>query len=128
MNLNTLTEGVAQAFPGVTLHYNVAQVTKNIGGKHVIYDFAFAPGYANIFHNAHGLIRLMIDRKEGNGSLDIDETSPVVVEALLYDYRFNKAGIKFRKINAKNIEEAKKKIIAWFVKNAGAMAYVQFKD
>lgn len=131
MNLTTLTQGVAEAFaqasPGKSLHYNTAQMCKSVGGLYVVYDFAFAPGYANIFHNAHGLIRLMIDRKEGDGSLDIDESCPVEVDALLYDYRFRNAGIKFRKMSAKNIEEAQKKIVAWFTKNAPAMLAVEFK-
>lgn len=128
MNLTTLTEGVAEAFEGTSLHYNTARVGKNIGGTFVLYDFAFAPGYANIFHNAHGLIRFMIERKDGNGSLDIDESCPVEVDALLYDYRFRNAGIKFRKMSAKNIEEAQKKIVAWFTKNAPAMLAVEFKS
>lgn len=118
--LNTLPEAITNVFAGETLHYNVAKLTKTIGGTYVTYDFAFAPGYNNIFHNAKGLIRLSIENKLGRGDLDITEECPVEVEAILFNYPF-KGVVKFRKINAKNINESVKKIEAWFIKNAQAM-------
>ena len=104
------------------LHFN--NVTKGLGGTSYVYDFAFAPGYANIFHNAKGLIRLTIDNK--NCYVDIAEDEPVEVEAVLMDHRYRAAGVKFRKINAKNPADAAKKIAAWFAKNADAMKAIEF--
>lgn len=106
------------------LHFNIAKEWKGLGGTGYIYDFAFAPGYANIFHNAKGLIRLTIDNK--NCYANIAEDEPVEVEAVLMDHRYRAAGVKFRKINAKNPAEAAKKIAAWFAKNADAMKAVEF--
>jgi len=126
--IDSLTKGVAEAFPGRELHYNRAVMSKIIKGRFITYDFAFAPGYANILHNAHGLIRLLIRDKEPALLKDINETDPVEVEAILYDHRFKNAGIKFRKINAKNVHEAVKKIVSWFEKNATAMQDTKFTD
>lgn len=106
------------------LHFNKAVVWKGLGGASYVYDFAFAPGYANIFHNAKGLIRMSIDNKDYG--VNIADDAPVTVECNLFDYRFRNAGIKFRKINAKNPAEAVKKIVAWFEKNAEAMKAVEF--
>ena len=106
------------------LHFNVAKKWKGLGGAGYVYDFAFAPGYANIFHNAKGLIRLTIDNK--NCYVDIAEDEPVEVEAVLMDHRYRAAGVKFRKINAKNPADAAKKIAAWFAKNADAMKAIEF--
>lgn len=125
--LNNLVNGVANVFAGKTLHFNNAYTVKTVGGMSASYDFAFAPGYNNIFHNAHGLIRLHIDRKDGSGQLDINDQCPIEVETILFDYRYRDAGVKFRKINAKNIHEAVKKIIAWMEKNAEAMQAIDFK-
>ena len=108
------------------LHFNVSKEWnwKGLGGAGYIYDFAFAPGYANIFHNAKGLIRLTINNK--NGYMDVAEDEPVEVEAALMDHRYRAAGVKFRKINAKNPADAAKKIAAWFEKNADAMKAIEF--
>ena len=109
------------------LHFNVAKERKEwkgLCGAGYIYDFAFAPGYANIFHNAKGLIRLTINNK--NGYMDVAEDEPVEVEAALMDHRYRAAGVKFRKINAKNPADAAKKIAAWFAKNADAMKAIEF--
>ena len=106
------------------LHFNVAKERKGLGGAGYIYNFAFTPGYANIFLNARGLIRLTIDNK--NRYVDIAEDEPVEVEAVLMDRRYRTAGVKFRKINAKNPAEAVKKIVAWFEKNAEAMKAIEF--
>lgn len=124
--LSSLPAGVSQAFSGMPLHYNKAILNRILGGKFITYDFAFEPGYNNIFHNAHGLIRLMIEDKDPTGRKDINEDDPVEVEAILYDYRIRNAGIKFRKINAKNLADAEKKIVAWFTKNAEAMKAVKY--
>lgn len=124
--LSTLPTTISETFAGKELHYNIAKVCKSIGGKHIIYDFAFNAGYNNIFHNAHGLIRLMIDVKEGDGSIDINENIPVYVDAILFDHHFKNAGIKFRKINAKTLDEAGKKIAKWFADNADKMNSVEF--
>lgn len=106
------------------LHFNAVKELKGPGGAGYIYDFAFAPGYANIFHNAKGLIRLTINNK--NCYADIAEDEPVEVEAVLMDYHYRAVGVKFRKINAKNPADAAKKIAAWFSKNADAMKAIEF--
>ena len=120
--LNTLPAANAALFG--ELHFNKAVTWKGLGAVSFVYDFAFLPGYANIFHNAKGLMRLSIDHK--NYGSAIDENAPVTVEAHLMDHRYRNAGIKFRKINAKNPADAVAKIIAWFEKNAEAMKAVDF--
>ena len=105
------------------LHFNNVTKRRWLGTSYV-YDFAFAPGYANIFHNAAGLIRLSIDNK--NRHMDVAEDEPVEVAAVLMHYSYHTAGVKFRKINAKNPAEAVKKIVAWFEKNAEAMKAIEF--
>lgn len=95
--LNTLPAANAALFG--ELHFNKAAAWKGLGAVRYVYDFAFHPGYANIFHNAKGLIRLSIDNK--NCYANIAEDEPVEVEAVLMDHRYRAAGIKFRKINAK---------------------------
>jgi hypothetical protein len=106
------------------LHFNVAKEWKGLGGAGYVYDFAFTPGYANIFYNAAGLIRLTINNK--NGYMDVAEDEPVEVLAVVMHHRYRTAGVKFRKINAKNPAEAVKKIVAWFEKNAEAMKAIEF--
>ncbi len=120
--LNTLPAANAALFG--ELHFNKAVTWRGLGAVSFIYDFAFLPGYANIFHNAKGLMRLSIDHKD-YGSV-IDENAPVTVEARLMDHRYRAAGIKFRKINAKNPADAVAKINAWFAKNAEAMKAIDF--
>ena len=70
------------------------------------------------------MIRLTIDNK--NCYVDIAEDEPVEVEAVLMDHRYRAAGVKFRKINAKNPADAAKKIAVWFAKNADAMKAIEF--
>lgn len=101
------------------LNHNSATIWRGLGGAGYIYDFSFRPGYSNIFHNAHGLIRMSFDNK--NPYVDINENDPVTVEVNLFDHRYRAAGVKFRKINAKNPADAVKKVIAWFEKNSEAM-------
>ena len=108
------------------LHFNNVTKWRSLGTASYIYDFAFTPGYANIFYNAAGLIRLMINNKNNNGYMDVAEDEPVEVEAVLMHYSYRTAGVKFRKINAKNPAEAVKKIVAWFEKNAEAMKAIEF--
>ena len=42
---------------------------------------------------------------------------PQELELLTWHYSLRKAGLKFRKINAKNSEEALDKLVKWFTKN-----------
>jgi 3-isopropylmalate dehydratase small subunit len=106
------------------LHFNNVTKWRALGITSYVYDFAFAPGYANIFYNAAGLIRLTINNK--NGYMDVAEDEPVEVLAVVMHHRYRTAGVKFRKLNAKNPAEAVKKIVAWFEKNAEAMKAIEF--
>ena len=120
--INNMPAAIAATFG--ELHFNNVTKWRALVITSYVYDFAFAPGYANIFHNAAGLIRLTINNK--NGYRDVAEDEPVEVEAVLMDHRYRNAGVKFRKINAKNPADAAKKIAAWFAKNADAMKAIEF--
>lgn len=103
------------------LRYNIIKECKILGGKTLRYDFGLYEGYNNIFHNAKGLIVLSIDNKDRHKDYDDGE---VEVNCVLFDYRLRDAGIKFRKINAKNYIDAIVKIETWFEKNAEAIKKV----
>lgn len=120
--INNMPAAIAATFG--ELHFNNVTKWRALGITSYVYDFAFAPGYANIFYNAKGLIRLTINNK--NGYMDVAEDEPVEVGAVLMDHRYRAAGVKFRKINAKNPADAAKKIAAWFAKNADAMKAIEF--
>ena len=87
--LNNMPAAIAANFG--ELHFNAVVKWRALGTTSYIYDFAFAPGYANIFHNAKGMIRLTIDNK--NCYVDIAEDEPVEVEAVLMDHRYRAAGV-----------------------------------
>ncbi len=118
--INNMPAAIAATFG--ELHFNNVTKWRSLGITSYIYDFA--PGYANIFYNAAGLIRLTINNK--NGYMNVAEDEPVEVAAVVMHHRYRTAGVKFRKINAKNPAEAEKKIAAWFAKNADAMKAIEF--
>ena len=120
--INNMPAAIAATFG--ELHFNNVTKWRSLGITSYVYDFAFTPGYANIFYNAAGLIRLTINNK--NGYMDVAEDEPVEVLAVVMHHRYHTAGVKFRKINAKNPAEAVKKIVAWFEKNAEAMKAIEF--
>ena len=123
MNVENFSAAIAPLFPGIELNHNKIREWKCLGGMSYVYDFSLAAGYANIFHNARGLIRLSIEHSDAR--LSVKEPGPVYVEANLLDHNFRAVGVKFRKINAKNAEEAMEKVVAWFAKNAPAIMAVK---
>ena len=77
-----------------------------------------------------GRVQAVLRRAVGSAAFflfgELAEDEPVEVGAVLMDHRYRAAGVKFRKINAKNPADAAKKIAAWFAKNADAMKAIEF--
>lgn len=110
-------EAMAKEFPSCM---SKASVVTNLGGC-VLIEFANVSSKdqapSGILMNCTRHMKFMIHLSTNFGK-ELPVDSPVEIELLNWHYECKNAGLKFRKIKAKNITEALPKLADWFYKNA----------